>query len=546
MCKILLRHIIALLYHVKVYLSTHFFSIGAIFLFSKRAYAFPRVRLSKRFSSKRGRRGAAFFIVTFIKVPAPAGAVFLCEVVFMEPRAFTVRASLPPYLALPMGGAGAVLLVLSSLRCLGLSQGAAGARVFVLCCLLGLALLSMAVLARPEIHWSLLCPALAAVGLAFFLRAVSLDHQTQDYQLFLAKWAEFFRDNGGFAAIREPVGNYNVPYLYFLAAISYLPVPDLYCIKLFSVLFDVLLAWGGMRLVRHFVKESSLAPPAAFLLLLALPTVILNGAYWAQCDVIYGAFVLHALASALDKRGAASVVLLAAAFSFKLQTVFLIPLWCALWFTGRVKFRHLLLFPAAYFGTILPALLLGKPLPDILSVYVGQTTEYASRLTLNAPSWYQFIPYGAEVDNGPLFIAGIVAAFALVLGLLAVLFLFRARVDDRALMTAAVILAVGVPFLLPSMHDRYFFLADVLTVAYACISFRRAHMAALVQVGSLGAYYTYLTLTFPFIIRLFGKTWVMGLEALCMLAVLVMACFILAGELGFRPSFRARRSSGGK
>lgn len=449
----------------------------------------------------------------------------------MDAKAFTVRASLPPYLALPIGGAGAALLVLSSLRCLGLSQGTTGARVFVLCCLLGLALLSMAILARPEAHWSLLCPALAVVGLAFFLRALSLDHQTLDYQDFLAQWAAFFREQGGFAAIREPVGNYNVPYLYFLAAISYLPVPDLYCIKLFSILFDVLLAWGGLRLVRLFAAEDSLVPSAAFLLLLALPTVILNGSYWAQCDVIYGALCLHALASALGKRPAASVVLLAAAFSFKLQAIFLIPLWCALWFTGRVRFKHLFLFPAACALIALPALLLGKPLKDILGVYVGQTTEYASRLTLNAPSWYQLIPYGTEVDHDLFFFLGIAAAFALVLALLAVLLIFRRAVTNRVLMTAAVILAVGVPFLLPSMHDRYFFLADVLVLSWACIFPRRAHVAALVQIGSLGAYYTYLTLTYPFIVRLFGQTWVMGLEALCMLAALVMACAALAGQL---------------
>ena len=42
---------------------------------------------------------------------------------------------------------------------------------------------------------------------------------------------------GGFAAVKLPIGNYNAPYLYFLAAISYLPIPDLYLIKLFSILF---------------------------------------------------------------------------------------------------------------------------------------------------------------------------------------------------------------------------------------------------------------------------------------------------------------------
>lgn len=223
-----------------------------------------------------------------------------------------------------------------------------------------------------------------------------LDYQTLDYQTFLTKWVAFFRDNGGFSAIKFPVGDYNVPYLYFLAAISYLHVPDLYLIKLFSILFDVLLAWGGLRLTRRFCREDSPAPLVCFTLLLFLPTAFLNGAYWGQCDTLYAALTLLALSSALEGRPKVSVILLAVAFSFKLQTIFLIPLWCAFWFTGRVKFRHLLLFPVGYLATILPALALGRPLSTILSVYLNQMGEYSSRLTLNAHPYSPSCPLTAR------------------------------------------------------------------------------------------------------------------------------------------------------
>ena len=43
-------------------------------------------------------------------------------------------------------------------------------------------------------------------------------------------------------AVSPAVGDYNVPYLYFMAFISYLSAPDLYLIKLFSIIFDVILA----------------------------------------------------------------------------------------------------------------------------------------------------------------------------------------------------------------------------------------------------------------------------------------------------------------
>ena len=244
--------------------------------------------------------------------------------------------------------------------------------------LLALAALALLLLRREGLDRPRLLAALLPIGLAFFLRSLLLDYQSADYQMFLSQWAAAFRDGGGFAAVKLPIGNYNAPYLYFLAAISYLPIPDLYLIKLFSILFDVVLAWGGFRLVRHFAPERPNRPLLCFCLLLLLPTVILNGAFWGQCDALYGALTLHALACALEGRNRSSLLLLGIAFSFKLQTVFVYHTSL----TGcktlrRVRFRELLWFPAAYAATCVPALLLGKPLGTSWGLF-GQAAEYSA------------------------------------------------------------------------------------------------------------------------------------------------------------------------
>ena len=259
----------------------------------------------------------------------------------------------PSLRALFCAGTGLALLLLSLVPVLGLTRGSAGARcaVFLLLAAIAAGAAVPPALRRFPAGW--LLTALLPIGLAFFLRALLLDYVTPDYETFLSQWAQAFRENGGFAAVRLPIGNYNAPYLYFLAAISYLPVPDLYLIKLFSILFDVVLAWGGLRLVRRFCPPDSVRPLVCFCLLLLLPTVVLNGSCWGQCDSLYGALTLHALACALEQRPKSSLALLGVAFSFKLQTVFLLPLWGALWLMGRLKFRHLFCFPAAYGVTIL-------------------------------------------------------------------------------------------------------------------------------------------------------------------------------------------------
>lgn len=349
--------------------------------------------------------------------------------------------------------------------------------------------------AKLEAKYFYVC--LAVLVLALAVRFPMLSHQTYDYQDFLSPWVQFFRENGGFRALRQPLGDYNVPYLYFLAAFSYLPISELYLIKTLSLAFDLLLAFTGARLARR-VFGGPYAYPAAFSILLLLPTVALNGAYWGQCDSLYASLTLLALADALEDHPARSVIWLGIAFSFKLQTIFLIPLWCVLWYSKRLKFRHLCLFPVSYFAAILPALLLGRPLLSILGVYFQQAGQYHDRLTLNAPSLFALIPYGAEVNADLLAKLGIGAAFLLVLGLLTWLFFCRCRLTAQHILTTALILAIGVPLFLPYMHDRYFFFADVLSAVWAVGAYRRAPVSVCVQIASYGGYHAYLLLRYAF------------------------------------------------
>ena len=94
---------------------------------------------------------------------------------------------------------------------------------------------------------------------------------------------------------------YNIPYLYFLCLFSYLPIRDLYLIKLLSILFDVLLAWAAMKLVGR-ATQNPLMRAGCFLAVLFWPTVFLNGALWAQCDSIYVAFALLGIWLALEDK----------------------------------------------------------------------------------------------------------------------------------------------------------------------------------------------------------------------------------------------------
>ena len=119
----------------------------------------------------------------------------------------------------------------------------------------------------------------------------------------------------------------------------------------------------------------------------------------------------------------------------------------------------------------------------------------------------------------------------------------RERLDRQASFAMAVVLAIGVPFFLPHMHERYFFLADMLTLCWACMDRRRIPVCVLAAGSSLACYIVYLRLKYSVIVTVGGQRFVMAVEAAMMLAALVLAAVELARQLR-RCLARARQGEG--
>ncbi len=358
---------------------------------------------------------------------------------------------------------------------------------------------------------------------AMLVRGACMEHRTLDYENFLAVWVEFFRENGGWRALSRSIGNYNVPYLYFLALFSYSGVPDLYLIKLLSIFFDVALAWAVLRLVR-VCAGGALAQAAGFFVTLFLPTVVLNGAYWGQCDSIYGAFALWGVCLALERRPVLSVASVALSFAFKLQAVFVMPVYLVFVFTGRIKWKHLLVFPLTYFIVVLPAVLAGRPLMDTLLLYFRQAGSVGDALNYNSSSVFALVR--GDVDRQIFSLLGIAGAAAFLLLVYAWMFFRRRDVTDRTLLCCSLLICLGVPFLLPHMHERYFFIADVLSLALAALAPQMALIPALVSFGSLLGYYAYLNMRYLLPMR-YGAC---ALALAMLVTVFCLASTLYAGE----------------
>ncbi|NCC67529.1 MAG: DUF2029 domain-containing protein [Clostridia bacterium] len=359
------------------------------------------------------------------------------------------------------------------------------------------------------------------IAAAFIVRALLLEYRSGDYNSFLVKWVDYYRQNGGFSALKDSLGNYNLPYLYFLCLFSYSTISDLYLIKLLSVFFDVILAFGMMKLAGVYTRSKG-KRLAAFLITLLLPTVILNGAKWGQCDSIYVSFAVLALWLVLSGRPKWSMVCMALSFGFKLQAVFIMPVFLVMLFAKKIRFFDYLVFPLTYLVLMLPAVIAGRPFADAFLLYLNQAQTVGTGLNYNSPSFWSFI---SSSNVSALSAAGVAVTFLLVFMVIFLCWKKRKNLTDEALLFVTLLFVVGIPFLLPHMHDRYFFMADVLVLMPAIIWPQYTPIAVLTSFASILCYYSYLTLTYLLPIQ-YG--------AIALIGVLIVLIIVTADKLNSR------------
>ncbi|WP_206305556.1 glycosyltransferase 87 family protein, partial [Actinacidiphila soli] len=344
----------------------------------------------------------------------------------------------------------------------------------------------------------------AVVIVALAVRATMYRYQSGDYDFFVSRWYAYIDTNGGFSALKNTsFADYNVPYLYLLAILTYLPVPVLAGVKAISIAFDLLLAFFVHRIVAQRYGKHSWQPIAAAAVVLLLPTVATNSGWWAQADSIYSSLAVGGLYFVVRRRPWWACVFFGLALSVKLQAIFIFPLLLVLALCKWLPWRALLAIPGVYLALDIPALLVGASPGDLLTIYARQTDSYQS-LTLGAPNIYQYVTAGA--DAGAWRTVGIGLTGLVVLALTAWVALRRTRQEplrigwrrpeltQNRLVLLASASVIVVPYLLPAMHERYFYLADVFSVLVAFHLPRRLwYVPVLVQTASFGAYWQYLS-----------------------------------------------------
>ena len=326
------------------------------------------------------------------------------------------------------------------------------------------------------------------LALVFAVRMAALPVISPDCDYHLLDWANVMADLSFTQIMARQVGDYTVFYQYFVYLLARLPFDRVVMFKAFSFAFEALLGWSAASLVclARGEDKDSLCFRGVFLLTLALPTVLTNSAVWAQCDAIYTSLVLGGMALAMQKRPALASVCLGLSLCVKLQAVFVLPAVLLLLLWRRLSLRHVLLMGLTFLAVALPAMLGGKGLKAVLSVYLYQMGEYKT-LSLSAPSLFALFDDVSLLGRDIAASMGVLLALA-ACGAIVTLGAQRRTPDPVILVDVCFALSACIPLFLPYMHERYFFAADVMSAVYACVHPRRAWVCPAVLLCSLNGY----------------------------------------------------------
>ena len=313
-----------------------------------------------------------------------------------------------------------------------------------------------------------------------------------DYKMFFEPWVATLREAGGgfqgLSAEFEYV-DYTTPYLLILSFISICPFFNtLILMKMVSVFFDFVAAIA-VGFIVYEMTDKKQSGYMAYAVMLFVPTIVANGAMWAQCDIIFTSFVMLSLLFMLKDKPRVSLIFYGIAFAFKLQTLFIAPLYVLLWVKRKMKIQHFLWLPIMYFIGIIPSWIAGKNLWELLTVYLFQANGEMDiyKLSHKFPNVYQII--GTDSFLREYADAGIYFTLAVLMVLMYYIAQKNFTFTKDLIIRMGMFFVMVVVFFLPHMHERYGILADVLSVIVAFSNPRKFYVP-LIAIGCSFAGYT--------------------------------------------------------
>ena len=326
---------------------------------------------------------------------------------------------------------------------------------------------------------------LIGLGIRVILRVVITD----DWLMYWDPWISDLKEMG-FSYLATDRYDYTPTFVYILWAISRLSINPMTAYKGLHCVLDFVAA-GILGKMIWKVTGSKRKGILSYGLFLIVPTIWANSALWAQCDIIFMTFLLLCFYHLFEDRPCKAMFFYGMAFVFKLQSLFIFPFLVILWVNKKVDLKHFLWIPALYFLSIVPAWIAGRPLMDLINIYMAQGAQDVWSLSIKWPNIYQII------GNQFFLLEYASAGTWLILGILMIILYAMAqkryRITKEFIVQMALFFAILTPWFLPHMHERYGCVADILAIIYAMMNTKKFYFPLVQILVSFNSYMAYLS-----------------------------------------------------
>ncbi len=298
---------------------------------------------------------------------------------------------------------------------------------------------------------------------------VNITNGGSDYKSELVPWVNYYREHGVIDGLVNGNDDYYVPYNLLLALASRFDIEPLWFIAPFSYIFDFLMAYYLYKIIRLvFLKEidSKVAKCCAAFSLM-IPMVVANSAIWKQCDSVYVALIFGGIYYLFTQKYNLSFIMIGIAFAFKLQTILILPfLIIAYYVLKEFSVLKFLWIPGMYLIAGLPAIFCGKRITRTYGAYYRQMNQYGA-MTINTPNIYNIGFTEYMYHHVAMALTIMIFAF-----LVLMIYLKKPKFDHALLFYLAGWSAMTCFEFLPSMHERYDYLA-IMLLTYVAICYRK-------------------------------------------------------------------------
>jgi hypothetical protein len=152
-----------------------------------------------------------------------------------------------------------------------------------------------------------------------------------------------------------------------------------------------------------------------------------------------------------------------------------------------LKIKNVLFYILGFLIPSIPPLMVGRGLVNTFDIYFNQIYSQ-DLLTLNAPTLWSVLALPYRQFN---LIAIMVTGMVLVV-VFYFIFLNRKKFTKIDVLNLFFLFSLIVPYFLPKMHERYFFMAEILSVIYFIFNPKKWYYPLIIQICSLSTYLSFL------------------------------------------------------